>query len=80
MTARPARLELRKLNHVNAIVDGYQSAVDHFVDRLGFQFNLRVAHPDDDVEACLVSLGPVIFELFAPHQRTERGQGRLLAQ
>lgn len=79
MTARPARLELLKLNHVNAIVDGYESAVDHFVGRLGLQFNLRVAHPGDDVDACLVSLGPVIFELFAPRQRAERGQGRLLA-
>jgi catechol 2,3-dioxygenase-like lactoylglutathione lyase family enzyme len=79
MTAPPARLRLLKLSHVNAIVDGYESAVDHFVGRLGFQFNLRVDHPGDDVDACLLSLGPVIFELFAPRQRTERGQGRLLA-
>jgi catechol 2,3-dioxygenase-like lactoylglutathione lyase family enzyme len=76
---RPPRLELLKLNHVNAIVDGYQRTLDHFVGRLGFQFNLEVAHPGDDIDACLVSLGPVMFELFAPRHRTERGQGRLLA-
>jgi hypothetical protein len=76
MTTAPAQLELLKLNHVNAIVDGYESAVDHFVGRLGFQFNLRVTAAGDDVDACLISLGPVIFELFAPRQRTERGQGR----
>ncbi|HKA05444.1 MAG TPA: VOC family protein [Acidimicrobiales bacterium] len=72
------RLEFLKLNHVNAIVDGYESAVDHFVGRLGLQFNLKVADHGDGVDACLLSLGPVIFELFAPRQRTERGQGRLL--
>ena len=77
--APPARLELLKLNHVNAIVDGYQSALDHFVGTLGFQFNLRVTAAGEGVDACLVSLGPVMFEFFAPRQRTERGQGRLLA-
>ncbi len=73
------RLEFLKLNHVNAIVDGYQSTVDHFVGRLGLQFNLEVADQGDDVDACLVSLGPVMFELFAPRRRSDRGQGRLLA-
>src|SRR5438067_3352133 len=77
MTAH--HLELLKLNHVNAIVDGYHSALEHLVERLGFQFNLHVANPADGVDACLVSLGPVMFELFAPRHRTERGQGRLLA-
>jgi catechol 2,3-dioxygenase-like lactoylglutathione lyase family enzyme len=71
-------LVLRKLNHINAIVDGYQSALDHFVGRLGFQLNLPIPAQGDDVDACLVSLGPVMFEFFAPRQRTDRGQGRLL--
>jgi catechol 2,3-dioxygenase-like lactoylglutathione lyase family enzyme len=71
-------LELLKLNHINVIVDGYQSALDHFVGRLGFQLNLPIPAQGDDVDACLVSLGPVMFELFAPRQRAERGQGRLL--
>jgi hypothetical protein len=77
--AGPLPLELLKLNHVNAIVDGYDSALEHFVGRVGFQFNMKVGNPGDGVDACLVSLGPVIFELFAPRERTERGQGRLLA-
>jgi catechol 2,3-dioxygenase-like lactoylglutathione lyase family enzyme len=79
MTAASRPVELVKLNHVNAIVDGYDSAVEHFVGRIGFQFNMTVGNPGEGVDACLVSLGPVIFELFAPRQRTERGQGRLLA-
>lgn len=75
-----------KLNHVNAIVDGYDGAVAHFVGRLGFQLNMEVradpaeaASPYGGSDACLVTLGGVIFELFAPQARSERGQGRLLS-
>ncbi len=78
-TAPPESLKFIKLNHINAIVDGYQSAVDHFVGRVGLQLNLEIPAQGDDVDACLASLGPVMFEFFAPRQRAERGQGRLLA-
>jgi catechol 2,3-dioxygenase-like lactoylglutathione lyase family enzyme len=76
--AVPESLKFIKLNHINAIVDGYQSAVDHFVGRVGLQLNLEIPSQGDDVDACLASLGPVMFEFFAPRQRAERGQGRLL--
>ena len=77
--APPEPLKFIKLNHINAIVDGYQSAVDHFVGRVGLQLNLEIPAEGDDVDACLASLGPVMFEFFAPRRRAERGQGRLLA-
>jgi catechol 2,3-dioxygenase-like lactoylglutathione lyase family enzyme len=71
-------IKLLKLNHINAIVDGHQSSLDHFVGRLGMQLNMLIPDRGDGTEACLVSLGNVMFELFAPKQRSERGQGRLL--
>lgn len=73
-----AAIKLLKLNHINAIVDGHQSSLDHFVDRLGLQLNMLIPDRGDGTEACLVSLGDVMFELFAPKERGERGQGRLL--
>jgi hypothetical protein len=71
------RLDLLHVNHINAIVDGYQDTVDHFRGLYGAQFHSRI--PGDEVDACLMSIGRVIFEFFAPKQRSERGQGRLLA-
>jgi hypothetical protein len=72
-------LKFVKINHINAIVDGYASAIDHFVGRLGFQLNLEIPAQGDDVDACLVTIGGVMFEFFAPRRRADRGQGRLLA-
>lgn len=73
-------LELRTLGHLNAIVDGYEATLDHFVNTLGATLNFDI--PDDgEVKPCLVCLGGVIFELFAPHDRNaERGQGKLLGR
>lgn len=75
----PDHFELLHLSHVNAIVDGYDRAVAHCTDNLGMQMNMPIpARPGDDTDACLMSLGNVIFEFFAPRHRAERGQGRLL--
>ena len=75
-----AQLQLLRLSHVNALVDGYRRSLDHLGGTLGMQVNMEIpAREGDDTDACLLSLGDVIFELFAPRQRAERGQGRLLA-
>jgi catechol 2,3-dioxygenase-like lactoylglutathione lyase family enzyme len=71
-------LELLKVSHINAITDGYADTVAHFRDRLGLQLNMEIPDRGDGVEACLLTLGGVIFEFFAPKERGERGQGRLL--
>lgn len=78
--AMPEPVELLTLSHLNALVDGYDSAVDHFVGLFGAELHQEI--PDDgEVRACLLSLGGVIYELFAPNDRTaERGQGRLLGK
>jgi catechol 2,3-dioxygenase-like lactoylglutathione lyase family enzyme len=71
---------LQQVNHINAIVDGWEASIEHFRDRIGFTLDMRI--PDegqgDGTDACLMSLGGVMFEFFAPKERSERGQGRLL--
>ena len=81
-------LEFLTLSHLNAIVDGYDSAIEHFVGVFGATLNMEIpddvgaAVPDDpDARACLVSLGGVLYNFFAPNDRNaERGRGRLLGR
>jgi hypothetical protein len=65
-------------NHINAIVDGYEPTIEHFRDRVGFTLDRRIPDSGDGTDACLMTLGGVMFEFFAPKERGERGQGRLL--
>ena len=67
-------------NHINAIVDGYEETIEHFRDRVGFTLDRRIPDSGDGTDACLMTLGGVMFEFFAPKERGERGQGRLLAR
>jgi hypothetical protein len=67
-------------NHINAIVDGYEATIEHFRDRVGFTLDRRIPDSGDGTDACLMTLGGVMFEFFAPKERGERGQGRLLSR
>lgn len=67
-------------NHINAIVDGYEATIEHFRDRVGFTLDKRIPDSGDGTDACLMTLGGVMFEFFAPKERGERGQGRLLSK
>jgi catechol 2,3-dioxygenase-like lactoylglutathione lyase family enzyme len=67
-------------NHINAIVDGYEAAIEHFRDRVGFTLDRQIPDSGDGTDACLMTLGGVMFEFFAPKERSEQGQGRLLAR
>ena len=54
------------LNHINAVVDGFDESVDRFSDLYGAQVVMDM--PRDEWHACLIVFGgAVIFELFAPH-------------
>jgi catechol 2,3-dioxygenase-like lactoylglutathione lyase family enzyme len=70
-------LEIVKVLHVNALVDGYEDTVAHFRNLFGGEVHLEQA-AIDDVETCLMTIGGTLFEWFAPVRITERGQGRLL--
>ena len=66
------------LCHVNAVVDGYESALEHFTDLYGAVLNLEA--PDNgERRACLISIGDVILELVAPSDpHASHGRGALL--
>ncbi len=67
------------MNHINAIVDGYEPSVEHFTERLGMDLSFRIPDSGDGTNAFLCTFGPVgMFEFFAPVERTEKGQGGLL--
>jgi hypothetical protein len=53
------------MNHINAVVDGFDDSVAHFRDLYGAQ--LISDMPRAEWHACLITIGTVIFELFAPH-------------
>jgi hypothetical protein len=54
------------MNHINAVVDGYDESVARFTDLYGAQVIMDM--PRDEWHACLIVFGgAVIFELFAPH-------------
>ena len=58
-------LALESLCHVNAIVEDYEGALDHFTRVVGAVLNFEV--PDDgERRAFLFTLGDVIFELVVP--------------
>jgi catechol 2,3-dioxygenase-like lactoylglutathione lyase family enzyme len=53
------------MNHINAVVDDFDTSLAHFRDVYGAQ--LISDMPKDEWHACLIAIGDVIFELFAPH-------------
>jgi catechol 2,3-dioxygenase-like lactoylglutathione lyase family enzyme len=52
------------MNHINAMVEDFDASVEHLVDLYGAQFNLDL--PGAHWHACLVTIGGVMFEVFAP--------------
>ncbi len=61
----PERITCLHMNHINAVVDGYDESVAHFRDLYGAQ--LISDMPREEWHACLITIGTVIFELFAPN-------------
>jgi catechol 2,3-dioxygenase-like lactoylglutathione lyase family enzyme len=54
------------MNHINAMVEDLEKGIDHLRDLYGAQFNLDL--PGDQWHACLITIGGVMFEVFAPLQ------------
>jgi|HubBroStandDraft_1064217.scaffolds.fasta_scaffold51371_2 catechol 2,3-dioxygenase-like lactoylglutathione lyase family enzyme len=54
------------MNHINAMVEDYDKSVDRFLDLFGAEFNRDL--PGEHWHACLITVGGVMFELFAPTQ------------
>jgi len=52
------------MNHINFVVEDFDKSVDHFSSLYGAQFNFDL--PGEHWHACLITIGGVMFELFAP--------------
>jgi hypothetical protein len=57
-------VDFTRLQHINAIVNGYDDSIDHFRRLFGAQLNLEIHRVNVDI--CLINIGRVIFELSAP--------------
>jgi catechol 2,3-dioxygenase-like lactoylglutathione lyase family enzyme len=54
------------MNHINAMVEDFEQSVDHLRDLYGAQFNLDLL--GNQWHACLITVGGVMFEVFAPSE------------
>lgn len=62
----PKALDCLHMNHINAMVEDFEKSVDHLRDLYGAQFNRDL--PGDHWHACLITIGGVMFEVFAPSE------------
>jgi Glyoxalase/Bleomycin resistance protein/Dioxygenase superfamily len=72
------QLEILRVNHINQIVDDYDTAVAHLQDLFGGQF-LREIGANPVTAGCLVDVGGEIIEVLAP-KIMDQAEGKLLAK
>lgn len=53
-----------QVNHLNCVIEDFDQSVAHFNTVFDAEYLLDV--PGEDARACLIQIGRVIFELFAP--------------
>jgi hypothetical protein len=73
-----AQLKILRVNHINQIVDDYDTAVAHLQDLFGGQF-LREIGANPFTAGCLVDVGGEIIEVLAP-KIMDKAEGKLLAK
>jgi len=66
----PSRLEVRKLVHVNQLVDDFEKANAFYVDVFGAEEYWRGYDEEQRRDASLFVVGELCIELFAPRDRT----------
>src|SRR5579859_6374855 len=62
----PKALDCLHMNHINAMVEDFEKGVGHLLDLYGAQFNRDL--PGHHWHACLITVGGVMFEVFAPSE------------
>jgi len=60
----PRSISPTRLNHINLVLEDYDASVAHFADLYGAE--LLADYPQKDLNAGLIEIGRVIFELFVP--------------
>ena len=61
----PRSIRPLRVNHINAVVDGFDASVSHLQKLYDAEFLVDL--PQREWRACLVEIGRVIIELFVPH-------------
>jgi catechol 2,3-dioxygenase-like lactoylglutathione lyase family enzyme len=61
----PGAIRAVRVNHMNVVIEDLDASVAHLRDLYGAE--LVIDLPQREWRACLVHIGGVIFELFAPH-------------
>jgi catechol 2,3-dioxygenase-like lactoylglutathione lyase family enzyme len=62
----PKTLNCIHMNHINAMVEDFDKGVAHLRDLYGAEFNFDL--PGEHWHACLITIGGVMFEIFAPSE------------
>ena len=72
-------LDLRTIQHLNFVVDDYDAAQRHFVDKVGFRHNWELQEPNRpaDLRCALLTFGPQLFEIFGPEPGSRHGIARI---
>jgi hypothetical protein len=58
-------IHCRRTSHLNVVLEDYDASLAHFQDIYGAEFLLDL--PKTEWHACLIEIGNVMFEIFAPH-------------
>lgn len=74
----PPHLKILRVNHINQIVDDYDTALAHLQNLFDGQF-LRDIRANPVTAGCLVDVGGEIVELLAP-KVMDKGEGKQLAR
>jgi catechol 2,3-dioxygenase-like lactoylglutathione lyase family enzyme len=61
----PRSIRPVRVNHMNVVVEDFDASVAHLRELYGAEFMADM--PQKEWHACLMNLGGVLFELFAPH-------------
>lgn len=61
----PKSIHPTRVNHMNVVIEDLDVSVAHFRELYGAEFLVDL--PQREWRACLIHIGRVIFELFAPH-------------
>jgi catechol 2,3-dioxygenase-like lactoylglutathione lyase family enzyme len=60
----PRAVDCLHMNHINFVIEDYDESVTHLTDLYGAQVNIDLG--GEHWHACLITIGGVMFELFAP--------------
>jgi hypothetical protein len=62
----PRGIHVKRINHMNVVLEDFDASVEHWRDLFGAEFALDI--PLNEWRACLMGMGGGLFEFFVPHE------------